>query len=132
MHQDNVRPWPKRLLPVLLSLVLVACAASPDVDELGLAQPLAYEAVTVLEGEPDGSFSELGRVRGSICYRSTFDFELKSRDAAIRDMRRQAAELGADTIIRLDCQSRRKRDWLSNCLATLSCSGLAVRTDPAQ
>ena len=132
MHQDSVKALSRRSLPVLLVLGLGGCASSPDVDELGLAQPLAYESVTVTEGEPTESFTERGVVRGSVCYRSTFEFELKSKDAAIREMRRQAAEMGANAIIRLQCQSLKRRDWLRNCLAEINCTGVGVSYDAAR
>lgn len=132
MQLADITSPSKRLLAPLLALAVVACTSTPDVDELGLAQPEVLEDIAVFSGDPDRPFEERGRVKGFVCYRSPFQLELKSQEAAIRDMRRQAIDRGGNAIARVNCTVREQRDWVRNCLATMTCTGVAVTVDQPQ
>lgn len=81
-------------LSVLMVLAVAGCASRPDVLTLDAPRPaVAPEAVALLLDQPDRSFETLALIRSS--HRNLFN-DVEDLKAEVR---RAAAELGADAVI---------------------------------
>jgi len=111
------------LLP--LTLLVAACAITPDMNRLTTSQQERVASVEILYGETDKPFRSLGHLRAQGCQKSNFNVNVPENDA-IRNLKVQAASVNADAIITTECR-RANIDWFTNCFMLVECTGEAIQ-----
>ena len=111
------------LLP--LTLLVAACATTPDINQLTTSQQEKVASVEILYGETSKPFRSLGRLKAWGCQKSNFDPNVPENDA-IRNLKVQAASVNADAVITTECR-RANIDWFTNCFMLVECTGEAIQ-----
>ena len=110
---------------LLLTLLVVACATTPDINRMTASQQERVASVEILYGGTSIPFKSLGRLRAQGCQKSTFDTNIPESDA-IRNLQVQAAAVNADTVIYTECR-KANIDWFTNCFMLIECTGEAIQ-----
>ena len=110
---------------LLLTLLVAACATTPDINQLTTLQQERVASVAILYGETSNPFKSLGRLRSRGCQKSNFDSNIPESDA-IRNLQVQAAAVNADAVITTECR-KANIDWFTNCFMLIECTGEAIQ-----
>jgi S1-C subfamily serine protease len=118
-----------QLVIILLILGMIAgCASNPPISSLSSEERARISNIVFLEsGEiPKDSYKLLGSVEGLACKRNLYASGAPSIEEARQGVKIRAAQLGANAIINLLCESNQKADWKRNCWQSVVCVGDAI------
>jgi hypothetical protein len=118
----------KRNVTALVLVVLVsACTSTPA--KTGYMGDLSkgHEDIQVLTTAPDRPFDAVGPVSGLLCHRNAWRTTPDSILKEAKELRIEAAKLGADAVIDAKCQKTDGMSFTANCFETYKCTGQAVR-----
>ena len=108
-----------------LTLLVAACATTPDINQLTPLQQEKVESVEILYGGTSKPFRSLGRLYARGCKQSNFNSNVPENDA-IRNLKVQAASVNADAVITTECR-KANIDWFTNCFMLVECTGEAIQ-----
>ena len=111
----------------VLTLLLSACASTPETTGYAGDYRKGLEHIQVLSGAPDRPFDALGPVSGLLCHRSGMPLSEDALLKEAKELRIEANKLGADAVIDATCQKSGGMSLTANCWASYKCTGQAVR-----
>jgi uncharacterized protein YbjQ (UPF0145 family) len=117
---------------VLLALGVAGCGPFIPVTKLNEVPPETMRDALNVRIVSAGSATPkvtayLGQVQGNSCKNMATDPPPTTNDALLR-MRIEAARLGANVVMDAACNTTGTDTWGTNCWASVSCKGIAVKT----
>jgi uncharacterized protein YbjQ (UPF0145 family) len=110
----------------LLAFVL-ACATKSRIEERPATERQRVTGIVVFQGAADRPVVALGTVSGLSCNRDQYKAAEVTTDEAMAGLRIRAAQLGADAVTGVRCQTHSGIDYTNNCWASVTCTGDAVK-----
>jgi S1-C subfamily serine protease len=112
---------------LLLALLIASCASNPSISSLSPEERAKVSQIVLV---PSGaihreSYQRLGTVKGFDCDRSPYGVGTVSMETAHQGVRIRAAQLGADAVTNLLCESA-SVDWARNCWDNITCVADAI------
>lgn len=119
---------------IVVSLILAVSACGPFIPVMDLRKvpPETMQAALQVEvaligfTNPSPQERYLGQVQGNSCKNLMTDPPPSTNDAILR-MRVEAVRLGANAVIDVACDDGGTDAWGTNCWASVTCKGTAVR-----
>lgn len=115
-----------KIVIIAATLILFGCASNPRIEDLSPEQRSKLAKIEIFRGDIERPYIIIGTVSGLSCNRNKYQEQDISDEEALEGIRIKAAQMNADAVINIFCQTNSDTDWRNNCWASIKCIGDAV------